>query len=168
MSLALDSLLDKIQHQFQARGLTLALAESCTGGLVSATLAARAGVSSFFLGSVVSYHRDVKHNILKVPLSLLQVMGEVSLPVAEQMAQGVRRELRSDWAVSITGVAGPSGGSKEKPVGTVVFAVVGPGYKHAETKYFGEQLSRNEIQKLSAQHALQLLYSAICPTGQTN
>lgn len=167
MSSALEKHLSQLHRQLELQGQTLALAESCTGGMASARLAERAGVSSVFLGSVISYHREVKHKILKVPTSLLQVMGEVSIPVAEQMAIGVRHELGSDWAAAITGVAGPTGGSVEKPVGTVAFAVVGPGYKHSEIKYFGEKHSRLEIQNFSVEHVFALLYSAICPNGRT-
>ncbi|MEQ1666167.1 MAG: CinA family protein [Bdellovibrionales bacterium] len=152
----------KISDLFLARGLTLAVAESCTGGLLSAAIASRPGVSKFYLGGVVSYHRSVKNEILGVPLSLIQVLGEVSEPVAREMASGVRAALKSDWAVAVTGVAGPSGGTVDKPVGMVCFSVVGPGgFSLVETKYFsGAAISRVEIQNKSVQHALEMLLNA--------
>lgn len=151
-----SSQVQEIKKIFDERGLTLALAESCTGGLISATIAEQPGVSSFFLGSVVSYHSTVKHKILKVPMSLIQVMGEVSYPVALEMARGVKFALKSDWALSVTGVAGPTGGTVEKPVGYVCFGLVGPGVEHSESQSFGS-LPRGEIQRRSAGWALDLL-----------
>lgn len=150
----------ELKKKFDSRGLTLSAAESCTGGLFSATLSALPGVSSFFLGSVVSYNRDVKHKILGVPMSLLQVMGDVSTPVALEMAKGAKAAISSEWAISITGVAGPTGGTGEKPVGMVCFAVVGPGFEMTEVKKFGA-LERNVIQELSVGYALELLLGAV-------
>jgi PncC family amidohydrolase len=177
-----SSLVQKISELFLSRGLTLSVAESCTGGLLSSAIASRPGVSKFYLGGVVSYHRSVKNEILGVPLSLIQVLGEVSEPVAREMASGVRAALKSDWAVAVTGVAGPSGGTVDKPVGMVCFSVVGPGgFSVVETKYFsamagplahddargsveregGEaersSLPRDEIQNKSVQHVLEML-----------
>jgi PncC family amidohydrolase len=146
----------KLQKIFEGRGLTLSLAESCTGGLLSATIAALPGVSKFFKGAVVSYAREVKNEILDVPLSLLQVMGEVSTPVALEMARGAKANLRSTWALSITGVAGPGGGSVEKPVGMVCFALVGPGYSETFVKYF-EAKSREHVQRAAVDTALNIL-----------
>src|SRR4051812_40410434 len=85
-------------------------------------------VSSFYRGGVISYDRDVKADILNVPHSLMDVTGEVSVPTAVAMARGARSVLKCDWAVSITGIAGPTGGTPEKPVGTVCFAVAGPAF----------------------------------------
>lgn len=150
----------KIHDIFCERRLTLACAESCTSGLLSSTLTAKSGASQFFLGSVVSYHRNVKNKILHVPMSLIQALGEVSSPIALAMAHGVRKELGSDWAIATTGIAGPTGGSPEKPVGYVCFAIVGPGYSHSEAKNFGA-LDRKDIQQLSVDHALGLLQQAL-------
>jgi len=146
----------KIQKLFESRHLTLSFAESCTGGLLSATLTAAPGVSKFFKGAVVSYAGQVKHEILGVPMSLLQVMGEVSTPVALAMARGAKQKLRTDWALAITGIAGPSGGSVEKPVGMVCFALVGPGFSESMVKYF-EPKSREFIQHASVDTALNML-----------
>jgi PncC family amidohydrolase len=156
----MSSLVSEIQSIFIARGLTLGLAESCTGGLLSANLTAMPGASKYFLGSIVSYHRQVKSEILEVPLSLLQVHGEVSLPVAAAMARGARAKLKCDWTIAITGVAGPSGGTAEKPVGFVCFSVIGPGYEYTEAQNFGHK-DRVEIQKMTVEHALKMLRLAV-------
>jgi PncC family amidohydrolase len=155
----------ELEKIFVTRGWTLATAESCTGGLLSALIVEYPGVSSFFRGAVVSYARDAKIDVLKVPSHLIAAIGEVSLPVALSMAQGVRRTLRADWGVSITGIAGPSGGSKEKPVGTVCFGVVGPGFERTIQKQFQskakDEALRKDIQRQSAVFAFDFLLSAI-------
>jgi nicotinamide-nucleotide amidase len=111
----------------RSRGLTLATAESCTGGLVAARLTAVAGSSDVFRGSVVAYADDVKERELAVPAELLAAHGAVSAEVAAAMAAGVRQLLGTDVAVSVTGVAGPGGGTPEKPVGLVYLHASGPG-----------------------------------------
>jgi nicotinamide-nucleotide amidase len=151
---------DALKKWFTENGRTLAFAESCTGGLLSATIAAEPGVSAFFLGSVVSYHASVKEKILKVPSPLLKVLGEVSVPTAIAMARGVKAQLKSDWAVGITGVAGPSGGSADKPVGFVCFAVVGPGFEEGRSVLFNAK-ERTKIQLESVQFALNFLWDSI-------
>jgi competence/damage-inducible protein CinA-like protein len=110
----------------RARGLTLATAESCTGGLVAARLTSVPGSSDVFRGSVVAYANDVKEESLGVPADLLERFGAVSAESAEAMAGGVRDRLGVDVAVAVTGVAGPGGGTEEKPVGLVFAHVVGP------------------------------------------
>jgi nicotinamide-nucleotide amidase len=109
----------------RARGWTLATAESCTGGLVAARLTSVPGSSAVVRGGVVAYANDVKERELGVPASLLETHGAVSADVAEAMAHGARERLGVDVAVSVTGIAGPDGGTAEKPVGLV--------YLHAET-----------------------------------
>ena len=156
----IEKLIEEMQQLFEDRGVTLALAESCTGGALSAAIASRPGISKFYRGAVVSYSAEVKQKILGVPRSLLQALGEVSEPVARAMAQGVRKELGSHWSAAITGIAGPTGGSREKPVGMVCFAVVGPGFEQVETKLWGS-LKRSEIQSRSVEHALRLLVDAL-------
>ena len=158
---SLCPLLLQLKKRFDERRETLAFAESCTGGLLSAALTSLPGVSSFYLGAVVSYHHSVKDKILRVPMSTIQVLGEVSIPVALDMARGAKEALGSTWAVSITGVAGPSGGTKEKPVGTVCFGFLGPGVTENATKYFSPSTeppqSRESIQQKSVAFALQYL-----------
>lgn len=104
------------------RELTVAVAESCTGGNISHTITENPGSSAYFLGSVVSYTNDVKASILGVSRSDLARYGAVSRQVACQMAEGVARIMRADCAISTTGIAGPDGGTKFKPVGTVWMA----------------------------------------------
>jgi nicotinamide-nucleotide amidase len=110
----------------RARGLTLATAESCTGGLVAARLTSIPGSSDVVLGAVVAYANEVKERELGVPAALLLEHGAVSAEVAEAMARGVRERLGCDIAVSVTGVAGPDGGTEEKPVGLVYCHASGP------------------------------------------
>ncbi|MCB0350380.1 MAG: CinA family protein [Bdellovibrionales bacterium] len=152
----MKSKVEEIQKRFISRGLTLAVAESCTGGQLSAALTSISGSSKYFLGSVISYNASVKVKILKVPQSSIQGAGEVSELVAQLMATGVRTELGSDWSVAITGVAGPTGGTVDKPVGMVCFGVSGPDVLFTETKNFGSR-SRDKIQQASIEHALDLL-----------
>jgi nicotinamide-nucleotide amidase len=115
-----------VLRELQRRGSTLAAAESCTGGLLSAMITDVPGASESFLGGVVTYSNDVKEKQVGVPHGLLVEHGAVSEPVARAMASGVRRELGADWGVGITGIAGPGGGTEEKPVGLVHWAVAGP------------------------------------------
>jgi nicotinamide-nucleotide amidase len=109
------------------RGLTLATAESCTGGLVAGELTSIAGSSDVVAGGAVTYSNELKQRLLGVPAELLERHGAVSAEVAEAMAEGARERLGADVAVSVTGVAGPGGGTPEKPVGLVFLHVAGPG-----------------------------------------
>lgn len=108
------------------KGKTISTAESCTGGNVAAQLASIAGASAYFRGSVVAYANDVKERVLGVRREDLEQFGAVSEPVVRQMAEGVRQLVGSDYAVSTSGVAGPTGGTPEKPIGTVWIGVAGP------------------------------------------
>lgn len=161
MSQEFDQKLKTIQQIFVQRGWTLGLAESCTGGLLSSWLTKASGASSYFQGSVISYARQVKIDVLGVNAATIKALGEVSEPVARGMARGATKALNCDWAVAITGIAGPSGGSKEKPVGTVCFAVVGPGFEKTLTHLFPSALDRHEIQRQAALFAFDLLISAL-------
>lgn len=108
---------------FVERGYTLATAESCTGGAIAAALTSVAGCSAVFNGSVVAYSNDVKASVLGVSEAALAAYGAVSEAVVGQMAQGVQRVMKADCAVATSGIAGPGGGTPEKPVGTVWVAV---------------------------------------------
>jgi PncC family amidohydrolase len=110
----------------RARGWTVATAESCTGGLVGAALTAPAGASDVYVGGVIAYSNDVKRVQLGVTEETLRAHGAVSAETAASMAAGARRELDADVAVSVTGVAGPGGGTPEKPVGLVFITVESP------------------------------------------
>jgi nicotinamide-nucleotide amidase len=114
---ALVALAERLQGVCLGRGITVAVAESCTGGLVSATITEVPGSSGYFLGGVVSYANSAKEALLDVPAHVLAAHGAVSAQVAMAMATGARARFGADLAVSITGVAGPDGGSDEKPVG---------------------------------------------------
>ena len=111
-----------IEH-LREKHLTLGFAESCTGGLAAAAVVAVPGASDVFCGSVVSYANEVKHDLLGVPDTVLESAGAVSAPCALQMARGALDALGCDIAVSVTGIAGPGGGTEKKPVGTVYIAV---------------------------------------------
>ena len=124
----------------RGRGLTLATAESCTGGMMAARLTAIAGASDVFLGSVVAYSNDVKESSLDVPTSLLAEHGAVSAEAAAAMAEGVRTRLAADIGVAVTGVAGPGGGTPEKPVGLVFAHAAGPdGERAVRTELPGDR-----------------------------
>jgi nicotinamide-nucleotide amidase len=131
-----DSLSEVALDALSSRGQTLAAAESCTGGLVSAHLTDVPGASRVFLGGVVSYSNEAKEQMIDVPRDTLIDHGAVSEEVARAMASGVRSRFGADWGVSITGIAGPTGGTDEKPVGLVHWAVAGPGGVTARQRVF--------------------------------
>ena len=148
----------KAEHLLQAlktREETVGFVESCTGGLLSADLTQVPGASEVFKGSIVSYSNESKAQIVGVSPEALETFGAVSEEVAKRMAQGGRIALNVDWCVSITGIAGPTGGTKEKPVGTVWFALIGPQVE----KTFLAQFSgdRESVQKQSVAQAFDLL-----------
>ncbi len=137
------------------QGASLSLAESCTGGYVSHLITSIPGSSAYYVGGVVSYANAVKMEELGIPADMLELNGAVSEPVVEQMASGVRAALRTDWSIALSGVAGPDGGTPEKPVGTVWMAVAGPdGVRSAKTFFPG---SRDLVIKRSAVAALDML-----------
>ena len=144
----------------RAAGLRIGVAESCTGGLVSAALTEIAGASDVFDSGFVTYSNDAKLELLDVHLDVLETFGSVSVAVAWAMAQGVLEKTRADVAVAITGIAGPMGGSEKKPVGTVVFARARRGADPkevvADMKQFGD-LGRAGVRLQAALCALELL-----------
>ena len=139
----------------KARGLTCATAESCTGGGVGSAITAVAGSSEVFLGGVISYANEVKRDVLGVAADALEKFGAVSPQVAEQMADGARRLTKADLAVSLTGIAGPGGGSAEKPVGLVWFGLSTPDGTRTEKAIF--RGDRAKVRAQAVTHALGML-----------
>lgn len=119
----LEELAARVIEIFREKGLSLALAESCTGGMIAACLTSVAGASDIFCGSAVTYVNAAKESILGVSRETLEKRGAVSSECAEEMARGARKVYGADVAMSVTGIAGPGGGSNAKPVGTVWFGV---------------------------------------------
>ena len=117
-----NSLSEELGGLLRSKGLLMGTAESCTGGRIANMVTLVAGSSDYFVGGVVSYSNEVKHNVLGVSEDSLRLHGAVSREVVEQMAQGAIRTLGCDCSVATSGVAGPDGGSPEKPVGTVWIA----------------------------------------------
>jgi nicotinamide-nucleotide amidase len=162
-----DSLASVVLETLRHRDETVAVAESCTGGGLGAALAAVPGASDVFLGGVIAYANSVKQQLLGVPAELLEQHGAVSDPVACAMAEGARRITGSSWALAISGIAGPGGGSDSKPVGLVHIAVSGPEGTHSEAIRFGSSRGRAWIQTLSAGEALDRLRRSLAAAAQT-
>jgi nicotinamide-nucleotide amidase len=137
------------------KGKTLSLAESCTGGYISHLITSVPGCSDYYKGSITAYSNEIKRNILGVEADTLHKYGAVSEQVVRQMAEGAMKIFGSDYAIATSGIAGPTGGNKEKPVGTVWIAVAGPTKTISRKYIFGDSRERNIIR--SSQTALQLL-----------
>ena len=160
-----QSLAAVVLDQLRRRGETLAVAESCTGGGIGAALAAVPGASDVFLGGMIAYANSVKEVLLGVPKDLLQTHGAVSDPVALAMAEGARRAIGASWAIAVTGIAGPAGGSAEKPVGLVHIAVAGPHGCAVEPVRFGARRGRHWIQTLTVGESLNRLRLLLTEPG---
>lgn len=141
------------------RGEMLVTAESCTGGWLAKCITDIDGSSAWFEGGVVSYSNALKQKVLGVPETVLLTEGAVSEACACAMASGAKNRLQGDWAVSITGIAGPGGGSDDKPVGTVWVGVAGPGLLQATCFLF--QGGRDEVRQQTVEVALSLLLSRV-------
>ncbi|MDP8224808.1 MAG: competence/damage-inducible protein A [Candidatus Lernaella stagnicola] len=144
-----------IGTELTRRGQTLAIAESCTGGLIAMRCTDVPGSSEWFLQGAVTYSNEAKIQRLDVAAALLEEHGAVSREVAEAMAAGMRQSSQSDWALAVTGIAGPTGGSAAKPVGTVFGALVGPA--GAETWHDRFPGDRGRVRRFAAQRALDQL-----------
>lgn len=141
------------------RGKTLAVAESCTGGMIASKFTAMAGASTYFRGGVVAYANEVKRDILGVRMEDIECFGAVSEVVALEMAEGVRRITGADYAIATTGIAGPTGGSKHKPVGTVWMAIATPEGSRAVMRNSGTD--RGQIISRASAYAIEMLYEEI-------
>jgi nicotinamide-nucleotide amidase len=151
----LVGLAERLQERCLARGITVATAESCTGGLVGHAITGVPGSSAYFRGAIVAYADAVKIGLLRVPPGVLAAHGAVSAQVAIAMAAGGREAIGTDLAASITGIAGPDGGSPAKPVGLTYVAVAGP--QGAEVRRYVWAGDRTENKLESAAAALGLL-----------
>ncbi|MCQ2393970.1 MAG: nicotinamide-nucleotide amidohydrolase family protein [Kiritimatiellae bacterium] len=149
---------EELVELLKANGLTCATAESCTGGGVGSAITAVPGSSAVFAGGIISYANDVKERVLGVPAETLATVGAVSSETAAQMAKGARELLRVDLAVSLTGIAGPDGGSAEKPVGLVWFGLATPSGVRTEKAIFRGDRARVRAQAVT--HALGMLMVA--------
>lgn len=165
MSVTDDELLDlaaRVGAACRGAGLTLATAESCTGGLVAHLLTEIPGSSDYVRGGIVAYANDVKRDALGVPVEVLAAHGSVSAQVALAMADGARRRLGVDVAVSVTGVAGPRGGSDEKPVGLTYVAVADA--DGSDVQRYRWELDRTGNKRASAAAALALVLTRLRTT----
>ena len=154
--------LDELVHKtLTERGLTLATAESCTGGNIARLLTAQAGASAYFKGGVVAYSNEVKESVLGVKHSTLETHGAVSEETVREMVEGVRQRLCADLAIATTGVAGPDGGTPEKPVGTVWIAVADATHTEAKLLQFGANRRQQNIDR-STNQAFAMLIRLIC------
>lgn len=157
MGFECDNIAETLGERLLENGKTVATAESCTGGNIAHLITLVAGSSRYYKGSVVSYANEVKEKVLGVRAGDLQQYGAVSEEVVKQMAEGVKRLLKTDYAIATTGIAGPSGGSDEKPVGTVWIAVAEERGCVAE-KFLFNTTRDNFIERTSNQAILMLLH----------
>lgn len=153
----------QIVHLLTERAETLALAESCTGGYIAHLLTNVPGASVVFCAGFVTYSNEAKQKFLGVSAETLARHGAVSEPVAREMAEGARRVSGTDYGLAVTGIAGPGGGSEEKPVGTVFIAAAGSQETVVRRQFNpGERLAFKEV---TARQALEQLRSLIIPAG---
>lgn len=156
-----ETLAELVHRTLLQRGLTLAVAESCTGGNIASQLTAQAGASAYFKGGVVAYSNEVKENVLGVQHKTLEVYGAVSEETACEMVQGVRQRLGADVAIATTGIAGPDGGTREKPVGTVWIAVADGDGCFAQLLQHGGSRRQQNIDRATNQ-AFAMIIHLIC------
>ncbi len=152
-----SDLAPKVLDACKARGLMVATAESCTGGMVASSLVDIAGSSAVVDCGFVTYSNQAKARMLGIPMEIIVEHGAVSEPVARAMAEGALANSRADLTVAITGVAGPGGGSAEKPEGLVHFAAAQRGGETIAVRIEFGALGRSEVRRLSMEQALQML-----------
>lgn len=156
------SLAEALGELLRERELTVACAESCTGGNIAHRITQQPGSSNYFLGSIVSYANDVKTNVLKVPQQYIDQYGAVSRQVVEAMAEGATRLMRSDCAISTSGIAGPDGGTKTKPVGTVWIGAKYGSKTVSECRRFDGD--RNDVIESATAHGIVMLINLLRDT----
>jgi nicotinamide-nucleotide amidase len=150
-----DDLETVVVRTLTARKQTLALAESCTGGAIADRITNVPGASAVFLAGLVTYHNEAKKKFLGVREETLAANGAVSEPVAREMAEGARKSTAADFALSVTGIAGPGGGMEAKPVGTVFIGLAGP-FPTIVIRHYNPY-DRETFKQVTAQQALDLL-----------
>ena len=163
---AIDSLSVRVGEILKRKGLTLAVAESCTGGLLGGRVTSAAGSSAYFRGGVIAYDNGVKRGVLGVPPEDLERYGAVSAQVVEDMAGGAANLFNADCALSVSGIAGPDGGTDEKPVGLVFIGIFYGGAARSRSFVFGG--GREEVRAKSVDAALEFLIEAAENDGQVN
>jgi nicotinamide-nucleotide amidase len=148
-----------VSYLLQMRGMTLATAESCTGGLLAQRITSLSGSSRYYLGGVVVYSNELKMEFADVPEGLLEKHGAVSREVASALAEGIRKRCHSSYGIGITGVAGPSGGTEQKPVGLVYIGLAGEeGIQVVERNFLGDRV---RIRQFATQQALEMIRRAL-------
>jgi nicotinamide-nucleotide amidase len=148
-----------VSYLLQMRGMTLAVAESCTGGLLAERITSLSGSSRYFLGGAVVYSNELKTQFANVPKAMIDQHGAVSREVAAAMAEGIRKRCLASYGIGITGVAGPSGGTEQKPVGLVYIALAGEeGTQVVERNFPGD---RKRIRQFATQQALEMIRRAL-------
>jgi len=160
-----DTLEGIVGDLLRRKGKTLSTAESCTGGMIAHLITSVPGASDYFEGSVVSYANEVKENVLKVKKETLERHGAVSRETVEEMATGAKELLRTDYAIAVSGIAGPTGGTPEKPIGTVWIAVATPSRILSEKHQFAGDRKGN-IER-SSYTALNLLRKILISESNT-
>jgi nicotinamide-nucleotide amidase len=154
-----ESIEQIVSYLLQMRSMTLAVAESCTGGLLAERITSIGGSSRYFLGGAVVYSNELKTQFANVPKSMINQHGAVSREVAAAMAEGIRKRCLSSYGVGITGVAGPSGGTEQKPVGLVYIALAGEeGTQVVERNFLGD---RKRIRQFASEQALEMIRRAL-------
>ena len=151
--------LNALKDAFIGRAMSLAVAESCTGGLLGSMITDAPGSSEYFVGGVIAYSDEAKKDLLGVGAATLESCGAVASRTAREMAEGVRKRLKADFGVSITGIAGPGGGSARKPVGTVYIGVATS--KGTKTNKFAFEGDRKAVRKASALAAVEAINTEI-------
>lgn len=152
-----EELID-FQNLLREHKKTITTAESCTGGLIASMITRISGSSDIFRGAVVTYCNEIKTQELCVQKNTLDTYGAVSIQVVDEMLKGVIKKFDADFAIAVSGVAGPNGGTENKPVGTVVIGVMGKNIeKNIEICHF--KGTRNEVQNLSAKYSLKKLFN---------
>ncbi|HBQ20653.1 MAG TPA: damage-inducible protein CinA [Deltaproteobacteria bacterium] len=152
---------EKIIHLLTQQKKTVSLAESCTGGWVGEKLTSIPGASKVFGFGVVSYSAKAKQKLLNVPASLIKKYGEVSPEVACAMAKGILSLSKSTYALAITGIAGPTGGTSKKPVGTVCLSLISKDGQHIKNRTLYLKGSRHHIRKKASDQILKMLYYSL-------